>query len=102
MDYTKAICATMQARLFSSFILLAVILTGCRSPQFGGGLSVTVTADGSESRLEVQSGTTVAQALQQAGRLGADHRKARHPIENGLRTWCFLDPQRPSQETQDA
>lgn len=57
----------MKPRFFLTFILLAVILTGCRSPQFGGGLSVTVNADGNESRLEVQPGSTVTQALQAAG-----------------------------------
>ena len=41
-------------------------------------------------------------ALKQAGRWGADHRQARHPMEHGVRTWCFLDAQRPREETQDA
>src|SRR5712691_5087240 len=49
-----------------------------------------------------QGGLAQRQALQQAGRLGADHRKARHPIDHGLRTRGFLDAQRPSEETQDA
>jgi resuscitation-promoting factor RpfB len=57
----------MKTRFLSTLILLAVILTGCRSPQFGGGVSVTVSADGNESRLEVPAGSTVTQALQQAG-----------------------------------
>jgi hypothetical protein len=57
----------MKTRFFSTLILLAVVLTGCRSPQFGGGLSVTVSADGNESKLEVQPGSTVTQALQAAG-----------------------------------
>ena len=47
--------------------LLAVILTGCRSPQFGGSLAVTIQADGAATPLEVQTGTTVTQALQAAG-----------------------------------
>ncbi len=49
-----------------------------------------------------QGGRAQRQALKQAGRLGADHRKARHPIEHGVRTWCLLDAQRPREETQDA
>ena len=43
-----------------------------------------------------QGGLAQRQALKQAGRLGADHRQARHPIDHGLRTWCVLDAQRPS------
>lgn len=57
----------MKARFLLTFILLAVVLTGCRSPQFGGGLSVTIHADGAATPLEVQNGTTVTQALAQAG-----------------------------------
>lgn len=57
----------MKTRFLLTLILLAAILTGCRSPQFGGGLSVTVNADGAATPLEVQSGTTVAQALEQTG-----------------------------------
>src|SRR5712691_1198146 len=49
-----------------------------------------------------KGGLAQRQALKQAGRLGADHRKARHPIDHGLRTRGFLDAQRPSEETQDA
>ncbi|MDL1927161.1 hypothetical protein FBQ79_12975, partial [Anaerolineae bacterium AMX1] len=57
---------TMKIRFTLTFCLLAVILTGCRSPQLGGNLSVTVKADGAATRLEVQTGTTAAQALEQA------------------------------------
>lgn len=57
----------MKTRFFLTFMLLTVILTGCRSPQFGENLSVTVNADGGATPLEIQSGTTVAQALQEAG-----------------------------------
>jgi hypothetical protein len=61
----------MKTRFLLTLILLAGILTGCRSPQVSGALSVTIRADGSENRLEVQNGTTVTQALQQANiRLG--------------------------------
>lgn len=56
----------MKIRFTLTFCLLAVILTGCRSPQLGGNLSVTVKADGAATRLEVQTGTTAAQALEQA------------------------------------
>jgi len=71
MDYTKATAPPMKARfIFLTLGLLAVAalaVTSCRSPQFGEVIAVTVTADGNESRLEVQTGTTVTQALQQAG-----------------------------------
>jgi resuscitation-promoting factor RpfB len=55
----------MKVRLLLSSILL-LILTSCRSPQFGVAIEVTVIADDRESRLEVSSGSTVSQALQEA------------------------------------
>ena len=60
------------------------------------------TASDQPEQAVAQGGLAPRQALQQAGRLGADHRKARHPMEHGLRTWCVLAAQRPSEETQDA
>jgi resuscitation-promoting factor RpfB len=56
----------MKIRFLLYSIVLIFILTSCRSPQFGGGIRVTVNADGSESLLEVSSGSTVTQALQEA------------------------------------
>lgn len=49
-----------------------------------------------------QGGLAQRHALKQAGRWGADHRQARHPIDHSLRTRCLLDAQRPREETQDA
>lgn len=60
----------MKTRLLPSLILLAVMVTAvtaCRSPQVNDSLPVTILADGKESRIEVQAGSTVTQALQQAG-----------------------------------
>ncbi|MBI5933670.1 MAG: G5 domain-containing protein [Chloroflexi bacterium] len=58
----------MKTRLILlTLCLLAATLTGCRSPQFGGDASVTVNADGAATPLTVEIGTTVAQALAQAG-----------------------------------
>jgi hypothetical protein len=56
--------------IFLTFGLLAVTalaVTGCRSPQVGGGLAVTIQADGAATPLEVPAGSTVTQALQTAG-----------------------------------
>ncbi len=41
-----------------------------------------------------QGGLAQRQTLKQAGRLAADDRQARHPIDDGWRARCFLDPQR--------
>ncbi len=58
----------MKARFVSlTFILLAALLAGCRSPQFGERVAVTVAADGAETRLEVRAGSTVNEVLRQAG-----------------------------------
>lgn len=56
----------MKVRLLlSGFILFA--LTSCRSPQFGGDISVSINADSEVNQLEVNSGSTVSQVLQEAG-----------------------------------
>jgi len=58
----------MKSRfIFLTFGLLAILLTGCRSPQFGGDIPVTIQADGAATPLEVPAGSTVAQTLQSAG-----------------------------------
>ena len=57
----------MKVRLLLTSILLISILTSCRSPQFGGGIVVTIIADGGENQLEVSTGNTVTQTLQEAG-----------------------------------
>ena len=67
MDYTKATAHPMKPRFLLLLGLLTVLLTGCRSPQFGGKIAVTINADENGTRLEVPAGTTVTQALQQAG-----------------------------------
>jgi hypothetical protein len=60
----------MKHRLIPIIILLAVTalaMTGCRSPQFGGDVLVTIRADGAAIPLEVPAGSTVTQTLQAAG-----------------------------------
>ena len=41
------------------------------------------------------------EALQHPSRLDAYERKSRHPVDNRLRAWRFLDPQSQSEETED-
>ncbi len=54
----------MKPRLvLPTLSLLAVILTGCRLPQLGGDVSVTIRADGATQTTEVPAGSTVSQAL---------------------------------------
>ena len=47
--------------------LLTASLSGCRSPQFGGSVQVTIKADGMSHQAEVPAGSTVTQTLAQAG-----------------------------------
>ncbi|MBI5840412.1 MAG: G5 domain-containing protein [Chloroflexi bacterium] len=60
-------------RLFLRPYLLAVLLAfsllagSCRSPQLGENITVDITADGTTHQVSVQSGSTVTQALQEAG-----------------------------------
>lgn len=55
---------------FAPFLLAALLLAGCAAPQISNNtipVSVTILADGQTLQAQVASGSTVAQALQQAG-----------------------------------
>lgn len=54
-------------RLAALVLAVFTLLAGCRSPQFGGGINISITADGSTREAIVSSGSTVLQALQEAG-----------------------------------
>lgn len=50
------------------FLLVALLLVGCRSPQLGQELiGVQVIADGKTRQVEIQAGSTAGQALEAAG-----------------------------------
>jgi hypothetical protein len=55
------------ARRFLILILLAALLAGCKSPQVGGNVTVTIQVDGAARQVEVAAGSTVTQALAAAG-----------------------------------
>jgi hypothetical protein len=65
--------------------LLAVFLAGCRSPQFGGDVPVTIRADGAATPLEVPAGSTVAQTLQSAGVIVCNLDKVEPPLYTVVR-----------------
>ena len=49
-------------------LFVLALAAGCRSPQLGRRqISVTITADGTTQRVGVQAGSTVTQAMQEAG-----------------------------------
>lgn len=51
-----------------AFLLVALLLVGCRSPQLGQELiGVQVIADGKTQPVEIQAGSTAGQALEAAG-----------------------------------
>lgn len=54
-------------RRFFFLLAFAALTVSCRSPQFGGEMSVQIAADGTMRDLKVRTGSTVAQALQIAG-----------------------------------
>ena len=71
------------SRLLQLLTVLAVaslLVTSCRSPQFGGEITVHITADGSTHDARVSAGSTVLQALQQAGFAPGDLDKADPPF----------------------
>lgn len=54
--------------LLPLFLAVSILLVGCRSPQLGQELiRVQVNADGKTQQVEVQAGSTAAQALEAAG-----------------------------------
>src|SRR5512143_218477 len=54
-------------RFLAAILSALLLLAGCRSPQFGGEITVSLTADGGTHPVRVQAGSTVLQALQEAG-----------------------------------
>jgi hypothetical protein len=48
-------------------LTIAVLLNGCKSPGFGGTVIVSVQVDGTTRQVEVDAGSTAAQALTEAG-----------------------------------
>ena len=73
-------------RLLPSRILLAVLLTlslltGCRSPQAtAADISVSIRADGETSGVTLPAGSTVSQALQNAGISAGNLDKVEPPL----------------------
>ena len=49
-----------------------------------------------------KGGLAEGEAPKGAGRLEAHDREPDHPIDDGVRAWCFLDAKNPREETQDA
>jgi hypothetical protein len=61
--------------------LLALLAAGCRSPQLGQRqISVTITADGETRQLGIRAGSTVSQALQDAGIAPGNLDKSEPPL----------------------
>jgi hypothetical protein len=53
--------------LLAAAIVFFFTLAGCRSPQFGGEITISLSADGQTRDARITSGSTVLQALQQLG-----------------------------------
>jgi len=58
---------TFSSRVILTTILVAAILAGCKSPQIGGSVQVTIQVDGTVKQADVPAGSTVTQALAIAG-----------------------------------
>ncbi|MGE5249117.1 MAG: G5 domain-containing protein [Bacteroidota bacterium] len=71
-------------RLLAVLLAAVLLLGACRSPQFGGRMTVRLTADGETRRVEVRAGSTVLQALQQAGVIPGDLDRAEPPFYSVL------------------
>ena len=66
--------------LFAATLAVSLLLSGCRSPQFGGEMRVTLTVDGGTRDVRVRAGSTVLQALQEAGISVGDMDRAEPPF----------------------
>src|SRR5574338_1477172 len=86
----------LLAALLAGFLLLA----GCRSPQFGGEITISLTADGSTRNVRVGAGSTVLQALQQAGLAPGDQDRAEPPFYTVLRDGDSIKLTRVREEFQ--
>ena len=72
-------------RLLTAFLAGFLLLAGCRSPQFGGEITISLTADGSTQNVRVGAGSTVLQALQQVGLAPGEADRAEPPFYTVLR-----------------
>lgn len=57
----------LRPSLVAAMLLSAILIASCRSPQIGGSVSITITADGQTQEAAVSQGVTVSQALAEAG-----------------------------------
>jgi len=53
--------------LILTILLFATLITACRSPQLNSTVSIQITADGQTIAADVTAGSSVSQALQEAG-----------------------------------
>jgi len=70
----------LPLHLLTVILLAFSFLAGCRSPQFGGEITVSLSADGQTRDVQVQAGSTVLQALQEAGLTPGDLDEAEPPL----------------------
>lgn len=66
--------------LVATILLFTTLIVSCRSPQIGGSITITVTADGQTQEATVPPGITVSQALAEAGIKVGSLDKAEPPL----------------------
>lgn len=64
----------------TTLLVFSLLMAGCRSPQLGGNITVNITADGQRREVNVQAGSTVSQALQEAGLATGDLDRSEPPF----------------------
>jgi hypothetical protein len=64
---------------------VSFLLGGCRSPQLGGTITVSLTVDGETRDLQVTAGSTVLQALQASGVVTGEQDRSEPPFYTVLR-----------------
>ncbi len=83
-DFTKITRFRLPLSLLTVLLAASLLAAGCRSPQFGGQMTVIITADGATRDVQVQAGSTVLQALQSAGFTPGDLDRADPPFYSVL------------------
>lgn len=79
---------------------LVTLTAGCRVPQFGGEITVTITADSETRNARVSAGSTVLQALQEAGLTVGERDRAEPPLYTVLADGDSLTLTRVREEFQ--
>ncbi len=74
-----------RSRLIRFLLSFAMLIASCRSPEFGGDITVNIATEGTTRQVKVTAGSTVTQAFQAAGIAPGNLDRAEPPLYTVLR-----------------